>query len=387
MKTRFIFNPHSGRNRRNPWLVPAIKSFIAEHRLDADLVSTESPGHATQLARDAVKAGCTRVVAVGGDGTMNEVAQTLIGTTAALALVPCGSGNGLALHLGIPTSPRLALALLADPTARVAAIDTGVANGHPFCNAMGLGFDAEISRRFNRLTRRGLPAYAVTGYAAFRGHEPETCVILGEGRREQLDIFVVAVANSDQYGNHALIAPGAQIDDGQLDLVAVRPVNFFTALPLVARLFLGSIDRSAATLRLRDRLFIVERSAPGFIHTDGETHAVEARVEIAVRPRSLRIVVPATSRARLAPVTTGTTTSTIQPELASTTVERFSDPERFAQRSTSNVQRPTLNAGRSQRAPDLDCGRAARLPENDHRRPETPLPPIFPASGLWHPAL
>jgi YegS/Rv2252/BmrU family lipid kinase len=325
MKTRFIFNPHSGRNRRNPWLVPAIRTFIAEHRLDAELVSTEAPGHATQLAREAVTAGCTRVVAVGGDGTMNEVAQTLIGTTAALALVPCGSGNGLALHLGIPTSPRLALALLADPAARVAAIDTGVANGHPFCNAMGLGFDAEISRRFNRLTRRGLPAYAVTGYAAFRGHEPERCLILGEGRREEMDIFVVAVANSDQYGNHALIAPGAQIDDGQLDLVAVRPVNFFTALPLVARLFLGSIDRSSATLRLRDRLFIVERSAPGFIHTDGETHAVDARVEIAVRPRSLRIVVPAASRARIAPAAPVTGVHP-RPELASATVDRISVP-------------------------------------------------------------
>ena len=364
MQTRFIFNPHSGRNRRNPWLVPAIKAFIAEHRLDADLVSTEAPGHATQLARDAVFAGCTRVVAVGGDGTMNEVAQTLIGTSAALALVPCGSGNGLALHLGIPTSPRLALALLADPAARVAAIDTGVANGHPFCNAMGLGFDAEISRRFNRLTRRGLPAYAVTGYAAFRGHEPESCVILGEGRREQMDIFVVAVANSDQYGNHALIAPGAQIDDGQLDLVAVRPVNFFTALPLIARLFLGSIDRSAATLRLRDRLFIVERAAPGFIHTDGETHAVDARVEIAVRPRSLRIVVPANSRARVAPAGDPSKAQP-QPELASVTVERVSDPLPSARRGVPR-------------------GRPWPSPANRAGHPRgTPLPPLSALLTIW----
>jgi diacylglycerol kinase (ATP) len=98
---------------------------------------------------------------------MNEIAQALVGARAALALVPCGSGNGLALHLGLPLRPRRALALLADPTARVVAIDTGTANGHPFFNAMGLGFDAEISRRFNRLTRRGLPAYARTGLAAF----------------------------------------------------------------------------------------------------------------------------------------------------------------------------------------------------------------------------
>ncbi|HWA08809.1 MAG TPA: diacylglycerol kinase family protein [Opitutaceae bacterium] len=298
MKTRFIFNPHSGRNRRNPWLIPAIHEFIERHGLDADLVSTLEPGHATQLAREAVALGCERVVAVGGDGTMNEVAQALIASPAALALVPCGSGNGLALHLGIPTSPRQALALLAEPSSRIAAIDTGSANGHPFCNAMGFGFDAEISRRFNRLTRRGLPAYAMTGYAAFRGHRPEHCVILGAGRREELAVFVVAIANSDQYGNHALIAPGARVDDGLLDLVAVRPVGFAGAVPLVARLFLGTLDRSARVLRLRDHRFSIIRSAPGFIHTDGETHATDARIEVLVRPRSLRLVVPAASRAR-----------------------------------------------------------------------------------------
>lgn len=303
MKTRFIFNPHSGRNRRNPWLIPAIRAFIAEHRLDADLASTTAPGHATQLAREGVASGCTRIVAVGGDGTMNEVAQALIGAPAALALVPCGSGNGLALHLGIPTNPRRALALLAaGRRSHVAAIDTGTANGHPFCNAMGLGFDAEISRRFNRLTRRGLPAYALTGYATFKAHRPERCVILGAGRREELAAFVVAVANSDQYGNHALIAPGARVDDGVLDLVAVRPVDFLGALPLVARLFLGTLDESARILRLRDRRFLITRPAPGFIHTDGETHATSARVEVVVRPRSLRIVVPATSRVPPSPL-------------------------------------------------------------------------------------
>jgi len=210
MKTCFIFNPHSGKNRRNPELVPAIATFIAAHQLDAKLVSTEAPGHATALARAAVTGGCTRVIAVGGDGTMNEVAQALIGTSAALGLVPCGSGNGLALHLGIPTTPRQALALLAIDRSRIAAIDTGTANGHPFCNAMGLGFDAEISRRFNRLTHRGLTAYARTGLAAFARHRTEQCVVVSNGRRQPVAAFIIAVANSDQYGNHARIAPGGE---------------------------------------------------------------------------------------------------------------------------------------------------------------------------------
>jgi diacylglycerol kinase (ATP) len=297
MKTRFIFNPWSGRNRRRPRLASDLQAFIAAHHLDAALVCTECPGHATDLARTALADGCERVVAVGGDGTMNEIAQALVGSPAALALVPCGSGNGLALHLGLPTQPRRALELLADATARVAAVDTGVANGHPFFNAMGLGFDAEISRRFNLLTRRGLPAYARTGLAAFLRHHPEQVTISdGNGTRETLDAFIVAVANSDQYGNHARVAPGARVDDGLLDLVAVRPPRLFGAMPLVARLFLGTFHHSPLVWRLPGSHFVIERPAPGLIHTDGETHSTAAVVEVDVRPRSLRLLVPAGCR-------------------------------------------------------------------------------------------
>jgi diacylglycerol kinase (ATP) len=301
MKTRFIFNPHSGKCRRRPELLPAIHAFIAEQKLEADVVLTEGPGHATELARQAVFDDCARVVAVGGDGTMNEVSQALIDRPAALGLVPCGSGNGLALHLGIPTHTRRALALLADPRSRVVAIDTGSANGHPFCNAMGIGFDAEISRRFNRLPRRGLPAYARAGLAAFARAKSQCCVISNDEQRHRFDAFVVAVANSDQYGNNAFIAPRALVDDGGLDLVAIGSVNFFTALPLVARLFLGTIDRSPRVLRLHGERFLIERPTPGLVHTDGETHETAAAVEVRVHSRSLRVVVPYHSRVRLAP--------------------------------------------------------------------------------------
>jgi YegS/Rv2252/BmrU family lipid kinase len=299
MKTRFIFNPSSGKNRSNPGLVAAIRAFIAKHRLDADLVVTGQSGRATGLARAALADGCERVVAVGGDGTMNEVAQALVGASATLAIVPRGTGNGLALYLGLPTQPRRALALLADATARVVTIDTGTANGHPFFNAMGLGFDAEISRRFNRLTRRSLAAYARTVFAALvraagRQRGQRITITDDNGTQETLDAFLVAVANSDQYGNHARLAPGARVDDGLLDLVAVEPPGLWGALPLVARLFLGTFDRSPRVRRHRSARFIIHRPAPGLIHTDGETHETGATVEIAVLPRSLRLLVPAT---------------------------------------------------------------------------------------------
>ena len=246
-KRASLLNPCSGRIRRHPGLVPAIRAFIARHGLDADLVFTERRGQATDLARAAVADGCEQVVAVGGDGTMNEVAQALVGASAALALVPCGSGNGLASHLGVPAQPRRALALLVDPSARVVNIDTGTANGHPFFNAMGAGFDAEISRQFNRLARRGMVAYLRTGLAAFAHYRGEPVAFCdANGRRETMNAFLVVVANSDQYGNHARMAPGARVDDGLLDLVVVPPPGVAGAVALMARLFLGNFDRSAA---------------------------------------------------------------------------------------------------------------------------------------------
>jgi YegS/Rv2252/BmrU family lipid kinase len=297
MKTCFILNPHSGRNRRRSWLAGTIREFISACSCDARLVTTDGPGHATELARAAVRAGSEVVVAVGGDGTMNEVAQGLVNTPAALALVPCGSGNGLALHLGLPRTLLPALALATGAGGRIAAIDTGTADGRPFFNAMGLGLDADVSRRFNRLTRRGLPAYARVAIEAWRELRSEFCRITCDGRSESLDILLIAVANSDQYGNHARIAPGARIDDGRLDLVAIRPVGFLGAATLVPRLFLGRLDRSPHVLRLGGSRFTIERVLPGVIHTDGETHLAAATIEVVVQPRSLRVLVPAASRA------------------------------------------------------------------------------------------
>jgi diacylglycerol kinase (ATP) len=302
MKTRFIFNPHSGRNRRRGWLAGAIRDFAAQHGLEADVVVTEGPGHATELAREAVTKDCGVVVAVGGDGTMNEVAQALVGTPTALALVPCGSGNGLALHLGLPLGTKAALQLAAGGAGRVATIDTGTANGRPFFNAMGLGLDAEVSHRFNQLTRRGLPAYVRVAFGALRSLRGDTCTIACEATRETFDVLLIAVANSDQYGNNARIAPHARVDDGMLDLIAVRPVGLAGACGLALRLFLGGFDRSAHVRRLRGSRFQISRRQSGLIHTDGETHSTGAVVVVEVRPRSLRLVVPAVCPALAAPL-------------------------------------------------------------------------------------
>jgi len=291
-KMRLIFNARSGRLRRNAQLLPLLRNFIAARALDAELFLTEGPGHATFLAREAVLDGCARVIAVGGDGTVNEVAQAVRHTPAVLGIVPTGSGNGLARHLHLPNSAAAALELAAAASPRIADLDTGTVNGRPFFNAMGLGLDAEISRRFNRLTRRGLPAYVRTALGAFLTCRTEPCVIAAEERSDAMDIMLIAIANSDQYGNGARIAPGARADDGLLDLVAVGRVGPIGAVILGARLFLGSFDRGSSVRRLRGPRFRIERTAPGIIHTDGEVHPADAHLEVVVHPRSLRVIIP-----------------------------------------------------------------------------------------------
>lgn len=293
MKARFIFNPHSGSNRRNPYLRERAQAFIKERGLDATVVSTERPRHATDLAKQAVDDGCNLVVAIGGDGTMNEVAAALVDSPAVFGLVPCGSGNGLGRHLGIHKAGSGAFRTLIEGTPL--AIDTGFINGFPFFCAAGMGFEALIASRFAMLTSRGFSGYLRASATAWWNYQPEQYVILAGGQKRAVEAFTLAVANSSQYGNNAYIAPDASVHDGLLDLTAVPRVNLFNAVPLVWRLFNGSIKRVPTVTHLQSEQFVIERSAPGWIHTDGEPRATTARLEVTIKPRSLRIMVPATT--------------------------------------------------------------------------------------------
>jgi YegS/Rv2252/BmrU family lipid kinase len=290
VKFRFILNSRSGHIRRDPALAGRLRAFIARRGLDATVVLTEAPRHATALARAAIDAGCSVVVAVGGDGTVNEVAPALVGTPVALGLVPLGSGNGLARDLGVPLRTADALEVLLN--GRIRTIDVGCANDRLFFCAMGAGFDADLVERFNRCQRRGLATYLRLGVLLWWRQRPERFVVHTGDARLELTALLVAVANAAQFGNNARIAPGARVDDGVLDLVAVPPATLRNALPLVWRLFMGTLDRHPQVRRLRGPRFTIERAQPGLFHTDGEIGPPAARIEISVRPAALRVLVP-----------------------------------------------------------------------------------------------
>lgn len=287
---KFILNPSSGHVRANPSIQAQILDFIKNGHLNADIALTKYPNHATEIATDAANAGCSRVIAVGGDGTMNEVARALVGKhQTCLGIIPLGSGNGLARELGIPLQIDKALSALLSEKSRV--IDTGVFCEHDFFLAAGTGIDADVALRFSKRSRRGFSAYIVdtlvellrTRPFSYRVRTDERLVL--SGRASSL-----VVANAAQFGNGARIAPGARVDDGVFDLVVLPPITVANAISLSWRLFRGTLPRHKHVRHIRIANCEIERSPVGVFQTDGEIRAKTGRLSCHIRPASLRII-------------------------------------------------------------------------------------------------
>ncbi len=294
MKTRLILNPNSGHNRTDKKIQPALESFITAHpSLHAQLVLTQRPVHATQLAREALAEGCTHLVAIGGDGTMNEIATALLGAThATLCLVPRGSGNGLARHLRIPLNLENALALIANPLARRTAIDHGTVNNSPFFNVAGHGFDALIAHRFANLTQRGFLAYIRETLYALRTYKPAQLSVTTPTETFTARPWIASIANSTQYGNNARIAPCALSDDGQLDLVLLSPRHLLDHVATALRLFLGNLHHSPVARTVRASHFTLTREETAPVHLDGEPIIAPRTLEIQAHRQSLHVLTP-----------------------------------------------------------------------------------------------
>lgn len=257
---------------------------------------TEHAGHARELAAAAVRRGAARVCAWGGDGTLNEVASALASTGVALGIIPAGSGNGLARELGIPLQAEraLAAALALEPR----PIDLGEIDGRPFINIAGIGLDAWVAARFNAPLnrRRGLLGYLRLGTDALLRYAPVAYTIDTPAGRRVTRALLVAIANSAQWGNNARIAPGAEVDDGRLDLVVVAERSPLSMAWHVPRLFTGTIGRMAGcTLERLERLTI-EADAPIPYHLDGEPVEGGRRLEVRVRPGAIRVAAGRSTR-------------------------------------------------------------------------------------------
>lgn len=292
MKTIVILNIRSGRQRGRKPLVDLIPEFLERHGLDATIHRTESPDEIAPLVDAAGSTGVRRVIVGGGDGTVSSVARQLVGKDFALGIVPTGSGNGLARHLGIPLDPERAIEAITTGEERM--IDSAEVDGVPFFVTMGVGFDAEVAHRFASSRARGLRTYVSVGFRSWLRYEPDRYEITVDGRTIEQKAFVVTVANAGQYGNDAIVAPQASIEDGVLDLVTVRTGSLAAAPSLVWRLFAGrSFDRSPHVTSFRGREITIHRRGPGPAHIDGEPVTLGATIRASVRASSLRVIVPA----------------------------------------------------------------------------------------------
>ncbi len=296
MHADVIINPVSGRHAGAGDAIRRRRALIdeaAQHAgVDVTVHETSHRGHATTLARDAASRASALVVAWGGDGTVNEVAAGLAGSDTAMAIVPAGSGNGLARELELPIDPPRALALAFARRSRV--IDLGELNGRVFVNVGGIGFDACVARAFNasRSGGWGLPRYVRLALREARHYEPAVYRISGAFAPISARAYVVAVANSPQYGNGARIAPRARMDDGALDMVIVDDAPVWRLIVEARRLFTGSADVAnyVRTNQLAEAL--IESDAPMPMHVDGESIDSDVRAVVRVRRGALHVVVP-----------------------------------------------------------------------------------------------
>jgi YegS/Rv2252/BmrU family lipid kinase len=268
-------------------------ALIAARGLDAEVFMTERRGHARELASAALDRGVTTVVAWGGDGTVNEVASVLAFRDATLGIVPSGSGNGLARELLIPLDPDRGFE--AAFSGRPCRIDAGELDGHLFFNIAGIGLDARVAYRFaeDGLVRRGFLRYLDIAARELFTYKAESHTVVTDGVTTRVDALLIAIANARQYGNGALIAPDARLDDGRLDVVMIAGRSPLAAIAQAPRLFSGQIAKVRGVIQRHAQEIEITSSGPMVYHVDGEPFVGGASILARSRAGALRVMLPA----------------------------------------------------------------------------------------------
>ena len=286
-RVRFIINPISGIGRKNK-IQGQIEKYLDHTKFDYDIVYTEGPKHATELSKEASDEGFDVVVAVGGDGSAHEVGSSLIGTNTSLAVIPAGSGNGLARYLKLPMNHKKAIERINEYN--IKRIDTGIINGEPFLSTTGMGFDAFIAWKFALFGSRGLFSYIWLIFQEYFRYKPKEYIIEVNGEVIDTKAFVVICGNSNQWGNNAIIAPKAEIDDGILDLAVCKPFPFYAVFVMASLLMAGSIEESPyMTIYRAAEMKITQTTV--LAHVDGEPVRLGRELNISVNPLSLNVLV------------------------------------------------------------------------------------------------
>ena len=283
----FIVNPISGTQGKKS-IIKWIDERIDRSLYDYEIVKTAYAGHAIEIAADAAKRNVDMVVAIGGDGTINEVARSLIHTPTALGIIPCGSGNGLARHLRIPMEPKSAIELINNNYQ--ICIDYGKINNIPFFCTCGVGFDAFVSLKFADSGKRGLLTYLENTLHESLNYQPETYEIENEEGSVKYKAFLIACGNASQYGNNAYITPQASLKDGFMDVTIIEPFNIIDIPSLSFQLFNKTIDQNSRIKTMRTKKIKIHRTQPGVFHFDGDPMMGEENLEVEIIPKGLNVI-------------------------------------------------------------------------------------------------
>lgn len=283
----FVINPVSGGKKKTAFNKQVLE-VLDLNRFDPTFKITNHANHAHELAISAIEEQYDAVVAVGGDGTINEIGTALAGTDMPLGIVPEGSGNGLAYYLGIPMNESAALRRI--NRFDTMAIDCGRIGERCFFNIAGIGFDASVSDRFASETVRGPIGYLRTVLNVISGYKPKKYKLKIDGKEYEREAFMISVANSPQYGNNAYIAPNASINDGLLDVCVVHKFPLYTLPMMIFHLFNKTADQSEYVEIIPGKQICIEQEGKAPVHLDGEPMDLGQRVEITVEQQALNII-------------------------------------------------------------------------------------------------
>ncbi len=288
-KVKFIINPISGVGKQKK-IAEVIKKTIDTQLFEYEIAYTKAPRHAVELSKQAVSENYDIVAAVGGDGSVNEVGTALIGSNTALAIIPIGSGNGLARHIGISTNIKKAIVIL--NAGRIIAIDTISVNQNKYIGIGGVGFDAHIAHEFANYGKRGFKSYLKLIWREFPKYKSKNYDLIIDGQFVSKNAFLICVANSSQFGNNAVIAPDADIQDGFMEVCILKKVPFVFLVPLIFRLFNKTVNRSSFIETIRCQSIIIKNNEGSLVHLDGEPRLLEGELNFQIKPLSLKILVP-----------------------------------------------------------------------------------------------
>lgn len=284
LSLHFIVNPIAGTGKKDRITEKLINQLSKQ--IHYDISFTENKSHATAMAKEAIKSGIDALIAVGGDGTVSEVAKALINSPVALGIIPSGSGNGFARHLKIPLDTSKAIETLNNY--RIKSVDTAVINDNPFIAFSGFGFDALISQKFNQSKQRGLLSYIQLSARHFFNYKSQHFEFLIDGKKLQTEAFLITVANVSQYGNNAWIAPKASMEDGKLDVCIIKSFPRHLAPDILYKLFNKQIHKSKYYECYQAKSIQIVQ--PDMFQVDGEYMSSEGDININIVPKSLKII-------------------------------------------------------------------------------------------------